>query len=396
MTEDSDDTVLIPRGRAAGPSRRWRLPVAAVCLVLAATAAGGVWYEFFRPPPAPLAVAPAPATQPVAVAVVQPPHALQQPPRLAIVAPPLATEAEILADAPNEMKIYRFAPQPAIVVLQFPTLAAQARMLNRAAALLEKNGFPRDRLLDDAELDRRIRDSGSSPETFYYGHDYRAADLVRFFAMADQAGTALTPEERRLHGLIGEWGWRDGPVVGALISLARFDPEAGLDSQARATILRHELSHGAYFTTPAYAAYALRFWEESLSARDRALFTAFLARDGYDPGLSDLMVNEAQAYLMHTVDRRFFSAGALGMPEARLDVLRGAFLTGMPPGWLRDCTTLPGAALAIPVRAPRQRPGGPAQRQVQRRGLVRTRSTDAETRRLCRAAASRAGRRSRR
>ena len=320
----------------------------------------------------------------MAVALVQPPR-----PAPIVLPPPLATEAEILADAPAEMKIYRFAPQPAIVVLQFPTLAEQGRMLNRVAALIEKAGFPRDRLLEDAELDQRIRESGASPETFYYGHDYRAADLVRFFALADQAGTALTLEERRLRGLMRDWGWRDGAAVGALISLARFDPEAGLDAMARSTILRHELSHGAYFTTPDYAAYALRFWQDSLSARDRGLFTAFLAKDGYDPNLADLIVNETQAYLMHTADRRFFNAGALGMPEARLDALRALFLTGMPPGWLRDCTALPGAALAIPVRAPRRR-------GTQRRGLVRTSRTEADRRTFCRAAASMAARRSRR
>jgi len=96
---------------------------------------------------------------------------------------PLATEAEILSRAPVRTEIYRFGPQPEIVVLHFVSLSDQASMFNRAAALLERAGYPHDRLVDDNELDRRIRASGDTPERVYYGHDYRASDLVRFFCV---------------------------------------------------------------------------------------------------------------------------------------------------------------------------------------------------------------------
>ena len=80
------------------------------------------------------------------------------------------------------------------------------------------------------------------------------------------------------------------------------------------------------------------FGREILTAAERAGFRNFLAREGYDTGIGDLVINETQAYLMHTTDKHFFSAQAVGITEERLGMLRGLFLTGMPPGWLRDCT----------------------------------------------------------
>jgi hypothetical protein len=79
--------------------------------------------------------------------------------------------------------------------LLFPSLAAQGATLNRAAALVEKAGLPRDRLLDGVELAAAIARSGDTPETWYLGHDYRSADLARFFALAERDRVALTEAE---------------------------------------------------------------------------------------------------------------------------------------------------------------------------------------------------------
>ncbi len=382
MPPESDDTVRLNPPRAGGRRRvpgwaGWAFGAAA--LVLAGLGSGAAYYGWRSRPVAPPT---APPTAPLTARI-------EARPAPAAYAPRLASEAEILADAPGQLEVVRFAPQPAVVVLHFPSLAEQARTLNRAAALIEKKGFPRDRVLADDELEQRIRATGAAPDTFYFGHDYRAADLVRFFALAAESGTALTAEESRLGGLLGALGWRDQAAVGALISLPRLAPHAGLDAAARATILRHELSHGFYFTDPDYAAYSLRFWQQTLTARERALFTSYLAKDGYDPGLPDLMVNEMQAYLMHTADPRFFTAAAVGLTETRLAALRVLFLTGMPPSWLRDCTLAPVAAGGVvPVSAPRRRGQG--------RGLVRTSKAPAARRALPRPACSRAARNARR
>jgi hypothetical protein len=250
---------------------------------------------------------------------------------------PLATEAEILSRVPIRTEFYRFSLQPEVVVLHFVSLGEQASMFNRAAALLERAGYPHDRLVDDDELDRRIRASGDTPERVYYGHDYQASELVRFFVLADRAGTTLTTGEVLLRRLLLDWGWESSSNA-ALISLVSEDQRAGIDQMARATILRHELSHGVFFTDPNYARFARDFWNSTMTDAERGRFRVFLASEGYDTDIEDLMVNETQAYLIHTPPGPFFPVEVLGIPAARIDALRALLVNGMPPGWLHDLT----------------------------------------------------------
>src|ERR1700712_2867689 len=163
--------------------------------------------------------------------------------------------------------MFRLAENPAIVVLDFPSMREQARMLNRVAVLIETRNQPRDRVLDDAGLDQAIRATGAEPDNFYDGHDYRAADLVRFFALADRDGIRLNPDEERLRDLIRAAGWTDPGAVGALITIPTLG--ADIDDPARATILRHEISHGEFYTDPAYADFVRLFWQTELSDAER-------------------------------------------------------------------------------------------------------------------------------
>jgi hypothetical protein len=339
--DGADDTVRLSptQARAAGLSvpaapRRGLRPTVLLLAAAMLLLAGGVaiWRGQHRPPPPTEQPAAAPPAAPARVAEPAP-----APPRLPEPAAALevASESEILANRAGHLVIRRFAGNPAIVVLDFPTLGEQARMLNRVAALVEKAGLPRDRVLDDAALDAAVRASGSSAETFYYGHNYRAADLVRFFALADTAGVRLNAEEERLRALLGSLGWLRPDAAGALVSVPHEGVEPWLDARARAAMLRHELSHGEFFTSPAYAALVWRFWFQMLTEEERVRFRAVLAQAAYDPALEEVMANEAQAFLFHTPDERFFSAPAIGIAEERLAALRAAFVAGMPDGWLR-------------------------------------------------------------
>ena len=212
MSEEHDDPVRLNARRVR--ARRWPglLPIAFGLALAAGLGAAAAWWAVHRvdaPPPrdkvaaAPVqpVIHPEPATpQPASVVVLAPPHAPYE--------PKLASEAEILADSPDHLEVYRFAARPEVIVLQFPSLAEQGHMLNRVAALVEKAGFPHDRVVSEAELDAGIRATGANPDTFYAGHDYSTAALRRFFDLAE--GVGLNDSEKRLQDLVGRLGWRDG------------------------------------------------------------------------------------------------------------------------------------------------------------------------------------------
>jgi hypothetical protein len=209
-------------------------------------------------------------------------------------------------------------------------------MLNRVAALVEKAGLPHDRVLSEEALDAAIRDQGDTVETFYYGHDYAASSLVRFFQLADSQHVELNRQEEMLRALLQQEGWFAPGVTAGLISLPAVGSDTKMTAGARAAILRHELAHGEFFSDPAYSEYVHNFWLTALTGEERAGFRSFLAKDEYDAGEEELMYNEMQAYLMFTRDPMFFTPAMAGLTPARQSELQARFLAGMPAGWLRN------------------------------------------------------------
>jgi hypothetical protein len=222
------------------------------------------------------------------------------------------------------------------VVLDFASLKRQARMLDRVAALVERSDLPRDRILSPEELDRAVKAGGDVEAGFYYGHDYSAASLIRFFAIADRDGVALTPEESMLRRLVQRLGWLDPATVASVISVPRVGADDNVTASARSAIFTHELSHGAYFSDPAYAACVHRFFTTMLTATEQAAFRRFLAQEGYDSSNPELVENETQAYLLFTTDTRFFSLSQVNITPARRAALRAEFLRDLRDGWLKD------------------------------------------------------------
>ena len=246
-----------------------------------------------------------------------------------------ATEAEIDRNNSASLTVFRLAEQPHILVLDFASLHRQGKMLNRVAAFVEKNGLPHDRVVSESELDAVIRAGGGTAETFYFGHDYSAQSLRRFFVSADNQGVQLNPEEEKLRALLRHEGWFQPGVAAGLISVPAVGSDPRITASVRSTILRHELSHGEFFSNPQYTAYVHEFWQSALTEGERAAVRAFLKREGYDPGDEELMYNEMQAYLMFTRDPLFFTPRMVGMTQERLSAIQAAFLSGMPDGWLR-------------------------------------------------------------
>ncbi len=276
---------------------------------------------------------------------------------------PAAGFATILANQSGALTVRLLENNPRIIVFDYPDLPAQARALNRIAALVEKADVPRDRVLSEAELASYIEATGGDAATFFYGHDYMSSDLARFFSLAKSQATALRPEEEVLLDLLLANGFLEAASDGAyqrpaeekaLVSVVQVqgdDPATAeadaVDPLLRATILRHELSHGEFFTNRPYRDYCVRFWRDHLSTDERLIFRVFLNKAGYDPSNETIMVNEMQAFLMNTPDGRAFSAALLDIDPANLEALRRRFLAGSPPSAMFG----PGHPIAGPLLA---------------------------------------------
>ena len=139
-----------------------------------------------------------------------------------------------------------------------------------------------------------------------------------------------------MRALLRQEGWFSAGTSAGLISLPAVGADAKVTAATRTAILRHELSHGEFFSNPAYADYVHSFWLAALTDPERVAFRGFLGKEQYDVGEETLMYNEMQAYLMFTRDPRFFTADLVGMTQDRLATLQGRFLDGMPAGWLRN------------------------------------------------------------
>lgn len=295
-------------------------------------AAGLAWWRWSLAPPPQAERAPVPAPRPAAPAVE-----IGE-----------AGVAQLLqGPATPDWRVHRLRGNAAVLVIEFPGLLAQGEAMNRIAALLEKNGASRDRVLHDAELQALVRASGDNTSTFYLGHDYEAEGLARFFHLAQSQGVRLAPAELRLRQLLldarllaqAEQGTEPayraaGPGALVSFSAAQADdpatkPDESMDERRRASVLRHELSHGEFFTNAAYRAHCWSFWRR-LSDAERASWRRYLRQLGYDSANETLMVNEAQALLMHTPDTRDFDAAALGVSMTELEAMRMRFQLSVP------------------------------------------------------------------
>ena len=260
-----------------------------------------------------------------------------------------ANEQQILQNVPAGLSVFRFADDRRILVLDFASLYQQGMTLNRVAALIEKAGAPRNRVLPNDELLAAIRADGSTVATYYYGHDYSAFALRRFFELADAEKIPLGPDEAWLRQLLDQVGWSAPGAAGGLISIPAVGADPNVTLSARYAILHHELSHGLFFSDPDYASFVHDFWNTALQDNERAGVRTFLGSEGYDTTFEELMYNEMQAYLMFTRDPGFFTPARVGMSTQRLAELQMQFLRGMPTGWLHDAL----AATPVVVSAPR-------------------------------------------
>jgi hypothetical protein len=254
---------------------------------------------------------------------------------------PVANESTIFHHVSRHFTVFRFGDDKQVLVVDCPDLHAQGLMFDRVAALIEKAGAPKDRVLSAAAFHSALVAADLTIGTYYYGDDYPARALRKFFRLAQAEHRQLNPQEQRLHEIAAAAGFLKPGAAGAVISIPQAGAGHRVGLRARAVILRHELSHGAYFTIPAYRAFVHHFYTTALTASEQAAFKNFLVRQGYDGDEHGLIVNETLAYLVFTRDKEFFRAEVVGMSDARVAMLRAEFIAMMPDIWLKPLATAP-------------------------------------------------------
>ena len=214
---------------------------------------------------------------------------------------PTATKL-LLAQEPARTSgpaLFRWVEFPQVFVLEFADRKAQSRAMNRIAAFVEKKGT-RGRILDDRALSAFIQESGEKPENFYWAHDYRAADIGRFFATATRTtprgpAPGLNQDERDLEAMLIHNGLLPVPSQGSqkvLLTIPR-----GIGPGTRRVLVEHELRHALYFIGQEYRNRCDSVWN-ALDRSDRDAITLTLSLQGYDPADSFLIRNEFQAFLL--------------------------------------------------------------------------------------------------
>jgi hypothetical protein len=248
----------------------------------------------------------------------------------------------ILNNKSEEVKVYDYEGRRNIFLFDFPSLTDQGRMFNRIVALIERIGAPRSRVLSNEELSQLIRTLGRTEATLAYGNDFLISELVIFFNLAELGGIELNEHELALQQYIinqklirMRTGFfqsiQPNAVILSIPQVSRDPSLINLVTElARRTILAHELSHAEYYTNPIYTNYVRHFWGNILDNTERDAFRRFLERGGYNPDNKEMMINEMQAYLMHTPDPRAFNAETLGLAENRIATLQNKFKQGYP------------------------------------------------------------------
>lgn len=245
----------------------------------------------------------------------------------------------------ENLNVWNLTGNPDIFIFDFPGLTLQGRTFNRVTQLIEQvqgnEGYPR--VLSNDELAKYIASRRRTEANLAFGHDLLVSELVQFFNLVDRDKLELYPEEIALRdflisqGLMKVWrGFYQAIKPGVVIlsipqQQARKADEPMVSELARRAIFMHELSHGEFYTNPYYATYCRRFWNETLTEAQREVFRNFFKKYNYEVSLTELVINEMQAYMMFTPDPNSFSAAKLGVTDAELDSMRAMFRAGSPP-----------------------------------------------------------------
>ena len=249
-----------------------------------------------------------------------------------------------------DFELFSWASFPRVLIFDTSDYRVQDRLFKRLAFFVEKAGFAGSIPVWEALAGRHG----------YNAHDYRAADLARFFTAARAEGVELLTEEQTLQrilldeGIIAQRGAVFEAGSGAVLSISRSSSAA-----LRELLITHECFHGVYFSLPSFQAACERAWR-SLSEVEKRVWRESLTMKGYNTDDPGLLVNEFQSYLFQQPREGVmgFQALTLGRLRARSSedaALVARFLAERPDSLLASFD-----GLEADLRAAGGPPGGRA------------------------------------
>ena len=226
---------------------------------------------------------------------------------------PLAKGVESLTlrdDAAVAVEVSRWDRNPRVLLLRFPSAAAQRDAMGRPSIFLE-----------DAELHgtvvERIPSGQRGGVANYSGHNMRASDLARFLNVlraTRPGGAAETAAEAAMVRALKNVGAlvtdkdgsfaaaRDDPVLAAVAGSS--------DRNEVRDALLHEAMHMVFYVDAQYERACRDYWDAAVSDSDKVAWREFLTELRYNADDETLAVNELQAYM--TTERVMFDDGGGG------------------------------------------------------------------------------------
>lgn len=252
------------------------------------------------------------------------------------------SKEEIQASATDKFTAYVLKGNERTVVLDFPTTLAQARMFGRVILFIERDGTSKTRVMTVAEVQKWLVKNTKTLDTLTMGNNIRASEFARFFNTARLQEEPLTTDERELYDWLLQMQLLREEELGVavvepetiVVSVPQISTVQGcapcsVSAEQRRVTVEHEFSHARFATDIPYQNYVGWFWANGMNTVVRSKFTQFLRKRGYDTGIRELVINEMQAFLMHTPNPAAFNATDVGMTETELTELRQRFQAGL-------------------------------------------------------------------
>jgi hypothetical protein len=185
-------------------------------------------------------------------------------------------------------EVFGWESFPSILIFDTADYAVQDRIFKRLAFFVEKAGY-RGRLVRDEEI---------ADQHGWNAHDYRAADLARFFELARIQDFPLLEEERELEAILLDRGIvrREGGGIvageGGIISISRESPD-----YLRSLFMVHEAYHGIFFIDEDFRNFSRSRWD-GLSRTAKRFILSYFDYQHYDISDQYLVLNEFMAHVL--------------------------------------------------------------------------------------------------